>query len=191
MIDAKGRITSITSEYFSDNTLITVALDKVSDDTLSKLQNNVDYQISIALPTEKKKRSLTANAYFHVLVGKYAESLTISKARAKNELICKYGQVELIDDEPMIYKSNAPVEYMREQEFIHALPVKFSEENGKSVTFYKLYRGSHTYNVNEMRLLIEGTVADCKELGIDTETNTSINKMLEAWGREYDKKRTN
>ena len=30
-----------------------------------------------------RKRSLDANAYFHVLVGKIAEALTISKAKAK------------------------------------------------------------------------------------------------------------
>ena len=37
-----------------------------------------------------QRRSLDANAYFHVLVGKIADALTISKAMTKNILICKY-----------------------------------------------------------------------------------------------------
>lgn len=172
----------------SDKVLITVMLDRVSVEELQKLSSEEQYQITIEKP--KKKRSLSANAYFHVLVGEIAEALTISKAYAKNMLICKYGQPELLDDEPLIYKSNAPWEYMREQEFIHSNPVRFSEENGKQIVFYKIYRGSSTYNKEEMRLLIDGTVADAKELGIDTESKTGINKMLEEWGKAYAKKNT-
>ena len=56
-----------------------------------------------------RKRSLDANAYFHVLVGKIAEALTMSKAKAKNILICKYGQPQLLPDGAlMIYNTNAP-----------------------------------------------------------------------------------
>ena len=181
-----GKVQSIQREFMSEKVLITVKLDRASTEELQKLSSEEQYQITIEKP--KKKRSLSANAYFHVLVGEIAEALIISKAYAKNQMICKYGQIELLDDEPLIYKSNAPWEYMREQEFIHANPVKFAEENGKQVTFYKIFRGSHTYNQEEMRLLIEGTVADAKDLGIDTESKTGINKMLEEWGKTYAKK---
>lgn len=183
-----GNVKSIQKEFMSDKVLLTVMLDRVSVEELQKLSSEEQYQITIEKP--KTKRSLSANAYFHVLVGEIAEALTISKAYAKNQMICKYGQPELLQDEPLIYKSNAPWEYMREQEFIHSIPVKYTEENGKTVTFYKIYRGSSTYNKEEMRLLIDGTVADAKELGIDTESKTGINKMLEEWGKQYAKKNT-
>lgn len=49
-----------------------------------------------------QRRSLDANAYFHVLVGKIADVLTISKAKAKNVLICKYGQPQLLPDGKII-----------------------------------------------------------------------------------------
>lgn len=181
-----GNVKSIQKEFMTDKVLITVKLDRVSTEELQKLSSEEQYQITIEKP--KKKRSLSANAYFHVLVGEIAEALTISKAYAKNQMICKYGQPEIYDNEPLVYKSNAPWEYMREQEFIHSIPARFSEENGKQVVFYKFYRGSHTYNQEEMRLLIEGTVADAKDLGIDTESKTGINKMLEEWGKAYVKK---
>lgn len=126
-----------------------------------------------------QRRSLDANAYFHVLVGKIADALTISKAKAKNVLICKYGQPQLLPDGSiMVYKTNAPEEFMWEQESIHAIPVKYEEK----ATFYKIYRGSHTYDTKEMSVLIDGTVADAKELGIETVTPTELAEMKERWG---------
>ena len=126
-----------------------------------------------------KRRSLDANAYFHVLVGKIAEALTISKARAKNMLICKYGQPQLLPDESiMFYETNAPEGYMMELETIHSIPVSYAG----SKTVYKIYRGSHTYDTAEMSKLIDGTVADAKELGIDPITPTELREMKERWG---------
>ena len=126
-----------------------------------------------------QRRSLDANAYFHALVGKIADALTISKAKAKNVLICKYGQPQLLPDGSiMVYKTNAPEEFMWEQESIHAIPIKYEEK----ATFYKVYRGSHTYDTKEMSVLIDGTVADAKELGIETITPTEIAEMKERWG---------
>ena len=125
-----------------------------------------------------QRRSLDANAYFHALVGKIADALTISKAKAKNVLICKYGQPQLLPDGSiMVYKTNAPEEFMWEQESIHAIPIKYE----KKATFYKVYRGSHTYDTKEMSVLIDGTVADAKELGIETITPTEIAEMKERW----------
>lgn len=126
-----------------------------------------------------QRRSPDANAYFHVLVGKIADALTISKAKAKNVLICKYGQPQLLPDgDIMVYKTNAPEEFMWKQESIHAIPVKYEEK----ATFYRIYRGSHTYDTKEMSVLIDGTVADAKELGIETATPVEIAEMKERWG---------
>ena len=126
-----------------------------------------------------QRRSLDANAYFHVLVGKIADALTISKAKAKNVLICKYGQPQLLPDGGiMVYKTNAPEEFMWEQESMHCIPVKYEEK----ATFYKVYRGSHTYDTKEMSVLIDGTVADAKELGIETATPDELREMKERWG---------
>ena len=126
-----------------------------------------------------QRRSLDANAYFHVLVGKIADALTISKARTKNILICKYGQPQLLPDgNIMVYRTNAPEDFMCAQEAIHCIPVKYED----NATFYKVYRGSHTYDTKEMSILIDGTVADAKELGIETMTPAELAEMKERWG---------
>ena len=133
----------------------------------------------------REKRSLDANAYFHVLCDKLRLKLGISMARCKNHLISDYGQIQYLPDgAPMIYKTNAPEDYMAELETIHTKCVKVTEENGKEVFFYRLYRGSHEYDTKEMSQLIDGTVQECKAVGIETATPDEIARMEALWQRK-------
>ena len=103
-------------------------------------------------------------------------------ARCKNHLIADYGQIQYLPDgAPMIYKTNAPEEYMLELETIHTKCVKVAEENGKEVYFYRLYRGSHEYDTKEMAQLIDGTVSECKAVGIESATPNEIARMEALW----------
>lgn len=136
------------------------------------------------LKEHKERRSLDSNAYFHVLCDKLRQKLGISMARCKNHLIADYGQIQYIDDTPMIYKTNAPEEYMMELETMHTKLIKATEENGKEVYFYRIYRGSHTYNTAEMSKLIDGTVQECKQIGIETATPAELARMAALWERK-------
>lgn len=130
----------------------------------------------------REKRSLDANAYFHVLCDKLRLKLGISMSRCKNHLIADYGQIQYLPDgAPMIYKTNAPEDYMAELETIHTKCVKVTKENGKEVFFYRLYRGSHEYDTKEMSQLIDGTVQECKAVGIETATPDEIARMEALW----------
>lgn len=141
----------------------------------------------LSLHEEKKKRSLDSNAYFHVLVAKLAQTQNppISKARCKNMMIADYGQEEYIDGQIVVLKSNLPPEKMCNVEYLHTSCVKISEENGKEVYFYKVYRGTHTYDTKEMAKLIDGTIQECKQVGIDTATPAEIERMQQLWEQHY------
>lgn len=174
-----GKIKAISNDFVTNELSITFSVNEKHSifEEYEKLRNCE--KLSIKADKFRAKRSLDANAYFHVLVGKIAEALTISKAKAKNVLICKYGQPQLLPDgNIMIYKTNAPAEFMLEQESIHCIPVKYLDD----ATFYKIYRGSSTYDTKEMALLIDGTVADAQELNIQTATPNEIRIMKERWG---------
>lgn len=176
-MQCRGKITQISRDILTRGILVTMALTDVSEQALQTIRAFDD--LSVEMKKYRAKRSLDANAYFHVLVGKIADTLTISKAKAKNMLICRYGQPQLLPDGSiMIYKTNAPEEFMWEQEAVHAIPVRYEDK----ATFYKIYRGSHTYDTKEMSLLIDGTVADAKELGIETMTPAELARMKERWG---------
>jgi len=179
-----GQIKGISNDFVSGDILITFSVNE-KDIVLHGYDELKDCQkLSIKAVPYREKRSLNANAYFHVLVGKIADKLTISKAREKNILICKYGQPQYLPDgEIMVYKTNAPPEFMLEQESIHCIPIKYTDD----ATFYKVYRGSHTYDTKEMSLLIDGTVADAKELGIETLPPAELQRMKERWGVNIEK----
>jgi len=177
-MEYKGRLKSFS---LSDTGRVMV-LDISEIITPGTLQEDIDY--SITIKEWKAKRSLSANAYFHALNDRLAKKLNISMAKCKNILISRYGVVETIDGEPIIYKSNAPVEYMIELETIHTMPVKVTEENGKQVTFYRVYRPTHLYNTAEMAALLDGTIADCNEQGIATLTPSEIERMKSTWNTQ-------
>lgn len=143
-----------------------------------------DCELDIKITPWKAKRSLSANAYFHVLNDRLAKKLNISIARCKNILISRYGVPETIDGEQIVYKSNAPVEYMIELETIHTMPVRVTEENGKPVTFYRVYRPTHLYNTAEMATLLDGTIAECQEQGIETCTPQELERIKRAWNTQ-------
>ena len=150
--------------------------------------------VDVDIKVHRERRSRDANAYFHVLVDKLRQKLNMSFTSCKNMLITSYGQIEFIDDIPATVKTNIPPEYMREQETPHMKMIQVEYQNiqeyhqvvSEKVFWYRIYRGSHTYNTAEMAILIDGTVAECKELGIPTETPDQIAKMVQVWGEKYE-----
>jgi low affinity Fe/Cu permease len=70
-------------------------------------------------------------------------------------------------------------------EYLHTSCVKIAEENGKEVYFYKVYRGTHTYDTKEMAKLIDGTIHECKNVGIETATPKQIEEMQRLWEQHY------
>ena len=178
-MESKGKLVGAMTNFQTHKKQLTFEVDYVSDDEINRLGQCEILDIKVVRHTEKK--SLSANAYFHVLLSKMAEALTISKAEMKNRLITSYGQIEVIDGENIFIKANIEPEKMAQREDLHCKPCRY-DENG---TVYRVYRGSHTYNSNEMSKLIDGTVAEAKELGIETLPPVELAKMVKEWeGKE-------
>ena len=151
-------------------------------DSFDEIRGMEEKELSIEITTKRNKRSLNANAYFHVLMGKIAEKLKISKQRAKNLLLAKYGQREILEDGPLIISILSNVD-MLEREDIHCVPVGYGEVNGKDFTHWAVLKPSHEYDTKEMAELIDGTIEDAKELGIETLSPAELERMKAAWQR--------
>ena len=148
-----------------------------------EIEPGKEYELTIKIP--RKGRSLSANAYFHVLVDKLCKKVKVSFTACKNELITSYGVVECIDDVPLIYKTNAPPEYMREREEIHAKYIKTGDDGAH---WYRIYKPSHEYDSKEFSALLEGTINECKAQGIETLTPTELKRMLDEWEKHKETK---
>lgn len=180
-MDTTGKMVGMSRDILSGKLNVTFQIESEPIDELNGYGQTSDV-LDITVKKHKKKRSLDANAYFHVICGKIADRLGISKTRCKNILIGRYGQQDFLDDgNPVILKTNISVEKMLEQEFLHAWPCGTKVENGTEVIFYKVFRGSHTLDSREMSILIEGTVQEAKELGIETIPPAELQRMMSAW----------
>lgn len=132
----------------------------------------------------KQRRSLDSNAYFHVLADKLRQKMTppLSMAEVKNHLITSYGQIEYQNGKAVYIKTNIPTAEMAKIEYLHCEAVKFAED----AIFYRVYRGSHTYNSSEMAQLIAGTIDECQALGIETATPAELARMSALWEKKHD-----
>jgi len=122
---------------------------------------------TLSIEQYRKKRSLDANSYFHVLVGKIAEKIESSNPEVKNRMLALYGQIETDENGKPVYmivRDNTPVEQWSE---LHLWPTSQSQElRGILYRVYVVIRGSHTYNTKEMSTLIQGTYEEALNAGL-------------------------
>lgn len=189
-MDCSGKIIQIAQDFATKGILVTLSLTDVSVQELQVLKEIE--RLAVNLKKWKKKRSLDANAYYWKLLTELAEILCISKPRAHNMMLRKYGQHEFIDGHTLpvpIPDTDAAEEQALEAQTYHIKPTSQVKE-GKDGQMYRTYvmlRGSSDYNTYEMSKLIDGLVSDCKELGIETMTPAEIERMMAA----YEKKHSN
>lgn len=121
---------------------------------------------------EKKKRSLTANNYFHRLVGLLAKGEDGSFYKKKNELILHYGvqEFERTKDGELIIEYLPDNDNYKKHEIKHYYPTQYGGEiRGVTVRAFLLLIGTHKYSSAEMAHLIESTRLECLGCGISRE----------------------
>ena len=141
----------------------------------------------------KEKRSLSQNAYYHVLLGKVADKLRISKSRLHNDMLTHYGQRMLIDDKPVIIyvpDTEESENTALESDTVHMKRTS-SVLTGNDEIVYRAWvmlRGSHEYNTKEMSILLDGLIQEAKQLDIETLTPSQIAEMRQLEQAAEDRK---
>lgn len=168
-----GKIVDII-RTFEQKFRVTFEVDSVDE------LNGLEGFLNITVKKLSKKRSLNANAYFHLLVGKIAEKNHTSKARTKNLLMARYGQEEMIDGKRYVISVDSSIPIC-EREDIHCKAIGYGYVKDKEFTHYCVLRPTHLYDSLEMSALIDGTVEEAKELGIPTLPPDEIKHMESLW----------
>lgn len=137
---------------------------------LFQLDNEKLYDYEIVI--HRNKRSKNANSYLWKLVGQIADLMGSSKEEIYLEELKKYGQSLLIP----VSKGKKPDGYFKYYEFECTGKI-----GRKEADWYKIYKGSSTYDTREMSFLLNGVVEDCKELEIPTLEDYRIEKLIEEW----------
>lgn len=125
--------------------------------------------LEIKIKKWRRKRSLDANAYFHVLVNEIAMAKGLSDDEVKRDLVVDYGTVAR-DDDGMVVGFKLPASVSVDDIYPYTKLYKRVEENGRLFNCYLVYKRSSWMDTKEMSHLIDGAVAEARELGIDTDT---------------------
>lgn len=143
---------------------------------------NKEKEYDIQIRRHRKKRSLDANAYYHVLIGKIAAAVGSSLPEIKNQTIARYGQMELDEDGKPVYMIIREDKQVEKFEELHLAPTtQVQELRGVLYRVYHVMRGSHELNSREMSDLIAGTISDAKDAGLSDADimSTREKEMLE------------
>lgn len=201
-MDLKGRIENLYRDFKTGKWNILLSLDSYPAEEINDL---LDCNIAIRLNKYRNKRSLDANAYFYVLVNKIAERAHLSDIEVHDKLlsqnlayVIENGAVDWIVAD---WKSNAyrlvklAVTEHGKQQFKYyydslqdvALnkpngePYRDSEGNPKTSRIFWHIKGSHEMDTKEMARLIDSTIVEAKELGIETLTCDELERMKASW----------
>lgn len=141
-----------------------------------KLDESKEYEVK----EHKHKRSLNANAYYWVLVNKIADALNQSKEFIHLCMLKQYGQRYVV-----CVPYDTPIENLVK----YYEPEGIKKQGNRLYKTYNAYLPSSEMNSYEMSKLIDGTVAEAKEMGIETMTPDEIAHLKAMWGVEHENKK--
>lgn len=125
----------------------------------------------------KEKRSLNANAYFHVLVNQLARHFNISDEDMKIKMNLDYGTIARFED-GRIKGCKVPKETNMKEIYKYS---KWYKEDDDGYDCYIFYKETHTLDTKEMSQLINGVVQECEDAGIEVKTSEEIKSLLDRW----------
>ena len=156
---------------------VTVELDRDFRDDFDRLNGQ---ELDVTIKKHRERRSLDANAYFHVLVNKIAAETHESDDAVKRRLVVTYGAVDSdLDGTKIGFKLPAAVDVDRIYPYTRCFDTR--EEHGKLFKCYLVYKHTRDLDTKEMSRLIDGTVSEARELGIETDTPAQLARLKEEW----------
>lgn len=137
----------------------------------------------------REKRSLDANALLWHCIGKIAEELRADKWEIYLKLLRRYGQYTYICVIPEAV--DRVKQEWRETEEIGEIDI-----NGRKAIQLLCYFGSSQYDTKEFSRLLDGTISEMAEIGLETPEQEELERVLDSWTKNngksmhYEKKRS-
>lgn len=142
-----------------------------------------DRELEISLSIPKKKRSLDANAYAWVLIGKLAAKIRQPKEQVYREIIRDLG-----DNYEVLQMRTAAIEAF-DRAWTAGHVGRFTElldwDDYTGTANVTAYYGSSDYDTKTMSRLIDRIIEDCQTQGIETMTPAEQAELLRLWGERY------
>ena len=126
----------------------------------------------------KNKRSLNANSYCWVLLGKIADEVGSTKEEVYRDYIKDKGIYQIIT---MTSEAVPTFKKVWQDRGLGWL-CDTSETKIAGLTDVIAYYGTSSYNTKQMANFIDYVVQECLSLGIETKSKEELDSLLESWG---------
>ena len=174
----QGKIVNIDLDYLTHKPKLTIQLnnqESILNEEFNMLQGKD--VIDIELKEHKEKRSLNANAYVWVLIGKIAEVVGNTKEEVYREYIKNKGIYRIVT----IDKKAAPTFIKIWNEKGLGWICETSENNIEGLIDIVAYYGTSSYNTKQMANFIDYVVEEAKIQGIETLTPSELQLLKNEW----------
>lgn len=138
-----------------------------------------DKDIDLTIKAFTKKRSMDANAYAWVLIGKIAAALKLTTAEVYRSIIREIGG----NSEIIAVRNDAVETWIKAWES-HGIGWQteiFNDKRGDGFTDIMCWYGSSVYDTRQMSALLEQIITEAKQLGIETMTPREIEELNQRW----------
>ncbi len=146
--------------------------------SIDELKDAVDKgkRLNVEIKPYRAKRSNDANAMLWLLLQELAIVLNTSKDELYLLMLKRYGVFTHI-----VVKKNVVDRVKAEWRTVRELgEVTIGGQQGVQL---QCYFGSSTYDTKEFSTLLSGVISECKEVGIDTITESEKSLLLSEWSK--------
>ena len=146
---------------------------------MSIVRKHKDKLYDLTVKEHQKKRSLDANAYAWVLINKIADALRITPIEIYRQAIQNVsGNYEVI---PVKAEAADHFKQIWEQQGLGWPCVDMGKSKIDGYRNLRAYYGSSTFSVQQMQVLIDNLVQDCRALDIEVKSDEEIASLMGAW----------
>ena len=135
-------------------------------------------RLKIDVDVYREKRSLAANNYFWQLCDKIAEKIGSTKLEVYRHYVLEQGVFEAMEINEAAVNTFTEVWGSKGDGWLVEV-LDATERDG--FVLLHAYKGSSTYDKQQMGRLIDAVVTDCKELEIETMTPQELELMVQRW----------
>lgn len=171
-------ITFRTAKLESGKLIIDIPMDQRGA-VMKFLRTKKDRAYDLTIKEHREKRSLDANAYAWVLIGKIADALRITPKEIYRQAIQDIGgNYEVI---PIKEEAADRFKEIWEAQGLGWPCMDMGKSKIPGYRNLRAYYGSSTYDTRQMSVLIDHIAQDCKQLGIETLTPDKLAAMMGEW----------
>lgn len=143
------------------------------------VRNRKNMLYDLEVKEHRKKRSLDANAYAWVLIGKIADALRMPPTEIYRQAIQNVsGNYEII---PIKTEAAEHFKQIWEAKGLGWPCVDMGKSKIQGYRNLRAYYGSSTYDTRQMSQLIDNLVQDCRALDIEVKSEEEIASLMGGW----------